>query len=114
MSKRKTPQLPKVPLTDMDTHIGITDLDSIYGQQPQRGVRGEQDPFAELERQETMDAVQELRDLQKQKKMLEYKKRLARLKEEVGAEDTMDGGINVKGLFNFSNTDLQGISQMTP
>ena len=113
MSKKKNPQLPKVPLTDLDTHIGITDLDQIYGAQP-RQARGELDPFAELERQETMDAVQELRDLQKQKKMLEYKKRLARLKEEVGAEDTLDGGLSVKGLFNFSNADLQGISQMQP
>jgi len=114
MSKKKTrPQLPKVPLTDMDTHIGVTDLDTIYGGSPAQGRRT-RDPLEELEHMETMDAVEELKDLRKQKKMLEYKKRVARLKEEVGAEDTLDGGLNVKGLFNFSNAELQGISQMQP
>jgi len=100
-----------VPLTDLDTHIGVTDLDTIYGGSPRQG-RAEVDPLAELERQESMDAVQELRELQRQKKMLEYRKRVERLKEEVGAEDTLGGGLAIKGMFNFSNADLQGISQM--
>ena len=114
MSKtRKNPQLPRVPLTDMDTHIGITDLDSIYGSAPRQG-RAEADPLAELERQETMNAVQELKELQRQKKMLEYKKRVDRLKEEVGAEDTVGGGLAIGKMFNFSAADLQAIAGMPP
>ena len=113
MPKAKNPQLPKVPLTDLDTHIGITDLDTIYGSTPRQG-RAEADPLAELERMETMEAVQELKDLQRQKKMLEHRKRVERLKEEVGAEDTMGGGLAIGKTFNFNAADLQGIANLPP
>lgn len=112
--KKKTAQMPKIPATDLDTRIGVTRLDDIYGPNRMRGGAQELDPLAELEREETRDAVNELRELRRQKKMLEYRRRVSKLKEEVGAEDTMDGGLSIKGLFNFSNQDLQGISQMPP
>lgn len=104
--------MPKIPATDMDTGVGVTKLNDIYGQNRSLGGSASADPLDELDRQERLDAVDELKRLREQKRLLDYKKRVEQLKEEVGAEDTTGGGLAIKGMYNFSASDLQAIAGM--
>lgn len=108
---KKTPQLPRSPLTNRTMKIGFRTLDELYGDPHDVNVRA-LDPLAEMEREEDRDAVQELRKLRAERRRVEFRRKIEAEKQKLGAVDVAGGGLGIKGLYNFSPQEMQQISQM--
>lgn len=72
------------------------------------------DPLSQIVRIEAEETVREYREAMTASQIKKLRERTQRLKEETGSEDTPDGGVNVRGMFNFSSADLSAIAAMPP
>ncbi len=108
---KKNPQYPKIPLIDPNMPIKITRLDDIYGESALHGGYGmTSDPIDALRREEEMDAVKELREIRRDRKRHELKKKIKQERAALGQEDA--GGLNIQGMYQFTPADIQQISKM--
>jgi hypothetical protein len=96
--------IPNVPLTQRG-YMTVDKMDDVYGSNS-GAVTSPNDPLAQMEREETAQALKELRDLQVQKKTKELQNRIEKEKAEI------EGGSTVKGLYNFTAADIAAISKM--
>ncbi|HEB01754.1 MAG TPA: hypothetical protein ENI12_00810 [Nitrospirae bacterium] len=113
MSKKKTPQLPRSPMTKRTMNVGFRTLDELYGD-PHSGDVGSLDPLTEMKREEDREAVQELRELRGERRRVEFRRKIEAEKQKLGAVDTSGGGLGIRGLYNFNPQEMQQISRMTP
>ena len=105
---KKITNLPRSPLSDYS--MPVRNMDEFYGRP---GISGKlNDPLEEFEREQAKEALEELRDLKARKKRIELQKQIEREKEALGSVDVSGGGLNIKGLYNFSAQDIATISNM--
>lgn len=114
MSKRekKVVGIPTVPLTQRGYRT-VDAMDNVYGSSGRMGsMVNPNDPLAQMEAEETREALQELRGLKMKKKRVELRQKIEREKEALGNVDSTGGGLNIKGMYNFTPMDIQQISKM--
>lgn len=108
MSEKKGTRVigvPNIPLTQRG-YMTVDKMDDVYGSNSGAAMSAN-DPLAQMEREETAQALKELRDLQVQKKTKELQNRIEKEKAE------LDGSSSpTKGLYNFTAADVANISKM--
>jgi len=106
---KKITNLPRSPLTDYT--MPVRNMDEYYGKPGRSGMPN--DPLAEYEREQARDAIGELRDLKARKKRIELQRQIELEKDALGNVDASGGGLNIKGLYNFSAQDIASVSNMS-
>lgn len=110
--EKKVVGIPTVPLTQRGYRT-VDAMDGVYGNpSAPRLSLNINDPLRQMEAEETREALQELRDLKLKKKGLELRQRIEREKETLGSINSSGGGLNIKGMYNFTPSDIQQISKM--
>jgi len=110
--EKKVVGIPTVPLTQRGYRT-VDAMDNVYGRSGGvGGIVNPNDPLAQMEAEETREALQELRDLKMKKKQVELRQKIEREKEALGNIDVAGGGLNIKGMYNFTPMDIQQISKM--
>ena len=110
--EKKVVGIPTVPLTQRGYRT-VDAMDNVYGTSGRTGTMiNPNDPLAQMEAEETREALQELRDLKAQRKRIEFKKKIEAEKKKLGEIEVDGGGLNIKGMYNFTPMDIQQISKM--
>jgi len=111
---KSTANIPRIPVTDLtypmrDNRRSMT---GGYGK-PGEGSRMRVDnPLDQIKFERQQDLLKEYREMKGKKEELKLQRELAQMKQEVGSVDTTGGGLNIKGLYNFSAQDIATVSNM--
>jgi len=98
--------VPNVPLTQRG-YVTVDRMDDVYGAGVGGAAISPNDPLVQLEREETSQALKDLRELQLKKKTRELQSRIEKEKAE------LEGGAGqLKGIYNFTAADIAAISKM--
>lgn len=100
--------VPTSPLTDYS--MPVKNMDQVYGK-PGFPTGMGRDPLAQFEMEQAKEAIDELRDLKAKKKRIELQHQIEQEKENLNIS-TSGGGLNIKGIYNFSAQDIAAISAM--
>ena len=106
---KKVMATPRSPLNDYS--VPVRNMDEVYGKPGQPSGAIGIDPLAQLEREEAMEAYNELRELKARQKTLEMKRKIEVMKQEVGEIDVSGGGLKMAGLFNLSPEEIAELSK---
>ena len=107
---KKVMATPRSPLNDFSTPV--RNMDDVYGRPGASASMLPVDPLAQLEREEAMEAYQELRELKARQKTLEMRKKIEVMKQDIDDVDVSGGGLKMGGMFNFSPQDVESLSKM--
>ena len=107
---KKVMATPRSPLNDYS--VPVRNMDETYGKPGTPGSMLPADPLAQMEREEALEAYQELRELKARQKTLQMRQKIEVMKEEIGDVDVSGGGLKLAGMFNFSPDDITALSKM--
>lgn len=110
-----TANIPRIPVTDPSYPIGDNRRRMEMGYGRPGGTSGpmSDDPLEVIRFEQRQDLLKEYRDMKGKKDELKLKQELATMKQQIGAVDVSDGGLGIKGLYNFSPQEMQQISRMS-
>ena len=110
-----TANIPRIGVTDLTYPMrdNRRNMEGGYGRPGEPSRIRVDNPIDQIRFEKQQDLLKEYRDMKAKKEELKLQRELAQMKQEIGSVDTSSGGLNIKGLYNFSAQDIASVSNMS-
>ena len=110
-----TANIPRIGVTDLTYPMrdNRRSMEGGYGRPGEPSRIRVDNPIDQIRFEKQQDLLKEYRDMKAKKEELKLQRELAQMKQEIGSVDTSSGGLNIKGLYNFSAQDIASVSNMS-